>query len=65
MDRAYSAVATVYLAKGRNQLTVLDAGGGTIGSDKGVAVEWKDNAVQFKGRNNDNVLTCFAIGFAW
>lgn len=65
MDRAYNAVATVYLVKGRGQLITLDAGGGTIGNDKGIAVEWKDNVVQFKGRNNDNVLTCFAIGISW
>ena len=65
MDRAVSAIATVYLLKGRNQLATLDNGAGTIGPTMGIASEWKDNTFQFKGRSNDNVLTCISIGFKW
>ena len=65
MDRVTDAHAQVWLVKGRGLLTQIDAGGSTIAPDKGIAIEWKDNTVQFKGRSSNNVLTCFSIGFKW
>lgn len=64
-DRTYSSHAQVWLVKGTGSLTQIDAGGSSIAPTTGIAIEWKDGTVQFKGRSANNVLTCFSIGLKY
>ena len=64
-DRTVNAQAQVWLVKGTGFLTQIDDGGSTISPTNGIAIEWKDGTVQFKGRSSNNVLTALVIGFKW